>query len=121
VLGSTDGSNFGAIVGSAGYALTRTPITTRSHHIRRYDRQVVRVNITRTRAGPAGQISNSRSSPRSAAHRLRPCRRPPASLTFASQTVNTTSGAADRPVKNTGTATATVSGDQRQRGFSPDQ
>ena len=111
VLGSTDGSNFATIVGSAGYtfdpnANNNTVTITFSPTTARY----VRVNITANTGWPAGQISDFAVFPAVGGTSTATLSVTPASLTFASQTVNTTSGAQSVTVKNTGTATATVSG-----------
>ncbi|HET7015096.1 MAG TPA: choice-of-anchor D domain-containing protein [Streptosporangiaceae bacterium] len=111
VLGSTDNSNFTTIVGSAGYtfdpnANNNTVTITFSPTTARY----VRVNITANTGWPAGQISDFAVFPAVGGTSTPTLSVTPASLTFASQTVNTTSGAQTVTVKNTGTATASVSG-----------
>ncbi len=110
VLGSTDGSNFATIVGSAGYtfdpnANNNTVTITFNPTTARY----VRVNITANTGWPAGQISDFAVFPAVGGTTTPTLSLAPASLTFASQTVNTTSSAQTVTVKNTGTATATVS------------
>lgn len=111
VLGSADGSNFSTIVGSAGYtfdpnANNNTVTVTFSPVTARY----VRVNITANTGWPAGQISDFAVFPAVGGSSTPTLSVTPASLTFASQALNTTSNAQTVTVKNTGTATATVSG-----------
>ena len=96
-------------MGSVGYTfdpnannntvtITFSPVTAR----------YVRVNIT-ANTGSAGQLSDFAVFPAVGGTTTATLSVTPASLTFASQTVNTTSGAQTVTVKNTGTATATVS------------
>ncbi|HEY0803733.1 MAG TPA: choice-of-anchor D domain-containing protein, partial [Pseudonocardiaceae bacterium] len=121
VLGSTDGTNFSTIVGSAGYTfdpnannntVTITfPATTAWW---------VRVNITANTGWPAGQLSDfevfpsgTGSSPSATLSTS------PSSLSFASQALNTSSGTQTVTVTDNGTAAASVaaiatSGDFRQ-------
>ena len=111
LLGSTDGSNFSTIVGSTGYtfdpnANNNTVTITFNATSARY----VRANITANTGWPAGQISDFAVYPAaggggtSATLSVNP-----ASLTFASQALNTTSGSQPVTVNNTGTAAAAVS------------
>jgi len=112
VLGSTDGSTFSTIVGSAGYTFDpnangNTVTITFNATTARY----VRVNITANTGWPAGQFSdfevflsggsNTPSATLSAN---------PTSLTFANQALNTSSAAQSVTVSNTGSAAASVSG-----------
>ncbi|WP_034087552.1 discoidin domain-containing protein [Streptacidiphilus albus] len=111
VLGSTDGTNFSTIVGSANYtfdpnANNNTVTIPFAATTARY----VRVNITANTGWAAGQLSEfevfpsgsggSSSSTLSVA---------PTSLSFAGQALNTTSAAQSVTVTNTGTAAASVS------------
>jgi len=111
LLGSTDGSNFSTIVGSAGYtfdpnANNNTVTITFNATTARY----VRVNITANTGWSAGQLSDFEVFPAagggSSSATLSVA---PASLTFASQALNTTSSAQTVTVNNTGTAAASVS------------
>ncbi len=69
----------------------------------------MRVNITANTGWPAGQISDFAVFPAVAGSSTPPLSVTPASLTFASQALNTTSNAQTVTVTNTGAATATVS------------
>ncbi len=111
LLGSTDGSNFSTIVGSAGYtfdpnANNNTVTITFNATTARY----VRANITANTGWAAGQISDfavyaaTGGGSSSATLSVNP-----SSLTFASQAVNTTSSPQTVTVHNTGTAAAAVS------------
>ena len=68
------------------------------------------MNVTANTGWSAGQLSDFAVFPAVGGTSTATLSVTPASLTFASQTVNTTSGAQTVTVKNTGTATATVSG-----------
>jgi hypothetical protein len=110
LLGSTDGSNFSTIVGSAGYtfdpnANNNTVTITFNATTARY----VRANITANTGWSAGQLSDFEVFPAVGGSPTATLSVAPASLTFASQALNTTSSAQTVTVKNTGTATATLS------------
>ncbi|TVZ07486.1 choice-of-anchor D domain-containing protein [Trebonia kvetii] len=111
VLGSTDGSNFSTIVGSAGYtfdpnANNNTVTITSNATTARY----VRVNITANTGWPAGQLSDFAVFPASGGGgSSATLATSPSSLTYPSQALNTTSAAQTVTVTNTGTAAATVS------------
>jgi parallel beta-helix repeat protein len=108
VLGSTDGSTFSTIVGSAGYVFdpnagNNTVTITFNAATARY----VRVNITANTGWSAGQLSDFEvfpsggvSGPSVSAN--------PSSVSFGNQTVGATSGAQTVTVSNTGTAAATI-------------
>ncbi|HEX9334497.1 MAG TPA: choice-of-anchor D domain-containing protein, partial [Pseudonocardiaceae bacterium] len=112
VLGSTDGTNFTTIVGSAGY--TFDPNANNNTVTITFNATTawwVRVNITANTGWPAGQLSDfavfpsgGNSTPTSTLSAS------PSSLSFASQALNTNSGAQSVTVTNTGSATAAVSG-----------
>ena len=112
VLGSTDGSNFATIVGSAGYtfdpsANNNTVTIPFSAATARY----VRVNITANTGWPAGQLSDFEVFPAgSGGSNPATLSVVPTSLSFASQNVGSTSAAQSVTVSNTGSAAATVSG-----------
>ncbi|WP_249227779.1 discoidin domain-containing protein [Kutzneria sp. CA-103260] len=111
VQGSTDGSNFTTIVGSAGYtfdptANNNTATITFPAATARY----VRVNITANTGWPAGQLSDFEVFPSGSGNTGTTLSVAPASLTFASQAVNTTSNAQSVTVSNTGSAAAAISG-----------
>jgi parallel beta-helix repeat protein len=110
--GSTDGSNFSTVVGSAGYNFdpntnNNTVTITFNATTARY----VRANITANTGWSAGQLSDFQVFPSggggtpSATLSVNP-----GSLTFASQALNTNSGAQTATVTNTGTSAAAVSG-----------
>ena len=113
VQGSTDGSNFSTIVGSAGYtfdpnANNNTVTMTFNSATARY----VRVNITANTGWTAGQLSDFEVFPSGSGggNPSATLSAGPTSLTFAGQAPNTTSAAQTVTVTNTGTAAAAVSG-----------
>jgi hypothetical protein len=112
VLGSTDGSNFATIVGSAGYtfdpnANNNTVTIPFSATTARY----VRVDITANTGWPAGQLSDFEVFPAgSGGSNPATLSVAPTSLSFAGQNVGSTSAAQSVTVTNTGSAAATVSG-----------
>ena len=112
VLGSTDGTNFSTIVGSAGYtfdpnANNNTVTITFPATTARY----VRVDITANTGWPAGQLSDFEVFPSGGGSTTSATLSAnPSTLTFASQALNTTSGAQTVTISNTGNAAATVSG-----------
>jgi hypothetical protein len=110
LLGSTDGSNFSTIVGSTGYtfdpnASNNTVTITFNATTARY----VRANITANTGWPAGQLSDFEVFPAVGGSSTATLSVTPASLTFGSQALNTTSGARPVTVTNTGTAAAAIS------------
>ncbi|MEZ0091390.1 choice-of-anchor D domain-containing protein [Streptacidiphilus sp. EB129] len=110
VLGSTDGSTFSTILGSAGYnfdptANNNTVTIPFSATTARY----VRVNITANTGWPAGQLSDFEVFPSGGGSSSATLSVAPTSLSFASQTLNTTSPAQAVTVTDTGTAAASVS------------
>lgn len=110
VLGSTDGSSFSTIAGSAGYtfdpnANNNTVTITFAATTARY----VRVNITANTGWPAGQVSDFEVFPASGGGAPSPVlSASPSALTYPSQTVATTSAAQAVTVTNTGTAAASM-------------
>jgi parallel beta-helix repeat protein len=113
VQGSTDGSTFATIVGSAGYtfdpnANNNTVTITFNAATARY----VRVNITANTGWSAGQLSDFEVFPSGSGGGTPSATLStnPSSLTFASQALNTSSSAQSVTVSNTGTAAANVSG-----------
>ncbi|MEZ0068078.1 parallel beta-helix repeat protein [Streptacidiphilus sp. MAP12-20] len=110
VLGSTDGSNFSTIVGSAGYnfdpnANNNTVTIPFSATNARY----VRVNITGNTGWSAGQLSDFEVFPSGGGSSAATLSVVPTSLSFAAQTLNTTSAAQAVTVTDTGTAAASIS------------
>ena len=110
--GSTDGSNFSTLVGSAAYTFdpsgnNNTVTITFNAATARY----VRANITANTGWNAGQLSDFQifpsggSSPSSATLAASP-----SSLSFSSQAPGTTSSAQTVTVTNSGSAAASVSG-----------
>ncbi|MEY9943185.1 choice-of-anchor D domain-containing protein [Kitasatospora sp. GAS1066B] len=111
LLGSTDGSTFSTIVGSAGYtfdpnANNNTVTITFNATTARY----VRANITANTGWAAGQLSDFEVFPSGGGTNSATLAANPSSLAFGGQTVGTGSGAQTVTVSNTGTAAATVSG-----------
>ncbi|HEY4453703.1 MAG TPA: choice-of-anchor D domain-containing protein, partial [Pseudonocardiaceae bacterium] len=112
VQGSTDGSTFSTLVGSAGYtfdpnANNNTVTIPFSAATARY----VRVNITANTGWPAGQLSDFEVFPAgSGGSNPATLSVVPTSLSFASQNVGSTSAAQSVTVTNTGSAAAAISG-----------
>jgi parallel beta-helix repeat protein len=112
VLGSTDGTNFSTLVGSAGYtfdpnANNNTATITFNGTTARY----VRVNITGNTGWPAGQLSDFAVYLGSGTTTTGPAiSTNPSSLSFGNQTVGSASGAQSVTVSNTGNGAATISG-----------
>jgi hypothetical protein len=113
VQGSTDGSNFSTLAGSAGYtfdpsANNNTVSIPFSAATARY----VRVNITANTGWPAGQLSDFEVFPAGSGgtNPSATLSVAPTSLSFASQNVGSTSAAQSVKVTNTGTAAAAISG-----------
>jgi hypothetical protein len=110
VLGSTDGTNFSTILGSAGYnfdpnANNNTVTIPFGATTARY----VRVNITANTGWAAGQLSDFEVFPSGGGNSSATLGVAPTSLSFASQALNTTSSAQSVTVTNSGTAAASVS------------
>jgi hypothetical protein len=112
VQGSTDGSAFSTIVGSAGYTFDPSAnANTVTIPVNSATARYIRVNVTANTGWSAAQLSDfqvfpSGTGPSTSAT----LSTNPSSLTFASQAPNTTSAAQSVTVTNTGTATAGVSG-----------
>ncbi|MFC7275708.1 choice-of-anchor D domain-containing protein [Paractinoplanes rhizophilus] len=118
VLTSTNGSTFGTAAGSATYTFNPASGNTASITVPGTSARYVRVNVTANSGWPAGQVSElevypagSASGPALAAS--------PNSLTFGSQSLNTTSAGQQVTVTNSGNAAATsfavaVTGDYAQ-------
>jgi hypothetical protein len=111
VLGSTDGTNFSTLVGSATYSFdpnannntVTIPFTAASA---RY----VRVNITANSGWPAGQLSDFQAYLGSGGGTTGPSiAANTASLSFGNQTVSTSSGSQSVTVSNSGNGAATIS------------
>jgi hypothetical protein len=106
--GSTDGSTFSTIAGSAGYlfdpnANGNTVTITFNATTARY----VRATVTANSGWSAGQVSDFEVFPAAGGSAVLSAS--PTSLTFGSQAVNTTSAAQTVTVTNAGTASVTVS------------
>ncbi|MER7678831.1 choice-of-anchor D domain-containing protein [Streptomyces sp. NPDC096934] len=111
VQGSTDGSSFSTIKASAGYtfdpnANDNTATITFGATTARY----VRVNITANTGWNAAQLSDLEVFPSGGGSSSATLSASPTSLTYATQALNTSSGAKTVTVTNTGTAAAAVSG-----------
>jgi F5/8 type C domain/Pectate lyase superfamily protein/Abnormal spindle-like microcephaly-assoc'd, ASPM-SPD-2-Hydin len=108
---STDGSTFGTPVPSATYTFNPATGNTVSITVAATTARFVRLNISANSGWPAGQVSEFEVYPSgggttpSATLSVNP-----ASLSYPSQALNTTSSAQAVTVSNTGTAAATVSG-----------
>jgi len=109
VQGSTNGTTFGTIVGSATYTFT-SPTNVVNITVPGSNARYVRLNFTANSGWPAGQVSefevypSAGTPPNSASLSASP-----GSLTFGTQSLNTTSASQAVTVTNTGTASATVS------------
>jgi hypothetical protein len=109
VQASTDGTNFSTVVGSANYTFT-SPTNVVNITVPATTAQYVRVNITANTGWAAGQASEFEVYPSGTPTSSAALSANPASLTYASQALNTTSAAQAVTVTNTGTVAASVSG-----------
>ncbi|HEV2633612.1 MAG TPA: choice-of-anchor D domain-containing protein [Actinocrinis sp.] len=112
VQGSTDGTNFTTLVGSAGYTFDPTADNnTVTIPFSAATARYVRVNITANSGWTAGQLSDFEVFPSSGGGGTSSATLSvaPTSLSFASQTLNSTSAAQTVTVTNTGTAAAAIS------------
>ena len=111
VQGSTDGSSFGTLVGSAAYTFDPATGNVVTITVPSGSARYVRLNVTANSGWPAGQASELEvypgggNPPQTATLSLSPT-----SLTFPSTAVGSPSAAQTVTVSNTGTAAATVSG-----------
>lgn len=112
VQGSTDGTNFSTIVGSTGYTFDPASGNTVSIPFTATTARYVRVNITANTGWSAGQLSDFEVFPAGSGGGTSSASlaASPASLSFASTTVGSTSAAQTVTVHNSGTAAASVSG-----------
>ena len=111
VLGSTDGSNFSTIVGSAEREFNPATGNTVNLTFSAANARYVRVNITANTGWPAGQVAELEVYPSGGTTpNVAVLSANPTGLTYASQALNTTSGSQAVTITNTGTAAATVSG-----------
>ncbi|MFG3588709.1 choice-of-anchor D domain-containing protein [Streptomyces sp. NPDC047990] len=111
VQGSTDGSSFSTIKASAGYTFDpNTNDNTATITFGATTARYVRVNITANTGWNAAQLSDLEVFPSGGGSSPATLSASPASLTYATQALNTSSGAKTVTVTNTGTAAATVSG-----------
>jgi len=107
---STDGSSFSTAVPSATYTFDPAKANTVSITVPAASARYVRVNITANSGWSAGQVSEFEVYPSGGTSTpSATLSTDPASLTFASQDLNTASSAKTVTVSNTGTAAATVS------------
>jgi hypothetical protein len=112
VQGSTDGSSFSTIVGSAGYTFDPSTGNTVSISFSAATARYVRVTITANTGWNAGQLSDFEVFPSGGGGggSSGSLVASPTSLSFASTTVGSTSAAQTVTVHNSGSAAATVSG-----------
>ncbi|MEU9212760.1 choice-of-anchor D domain-containing protein [Streptomyces sp. NPDC048415] len=112
VQGSTDGSNFSTIVGSAGYTFDpNTNSNTATITFNAATARYVRVNITANSGWNGAQLSDFQVFPSGGGGAsTATLSTSPTSLTYPSQALNTASNAQTVTVTNTGNATATLSG-----------
>jgi hypothetical protein len=120
VQGSTDGSAFSTLVGSAGYTFDPSANNnTVTINFNAATERYVRVNITANTGWAAGQLSDFAVYPSGGGGTNQATLSvAPSSLTFATQALNTASGAQTVTVSNTGTAAAAVSGVSTSGDFS---
>ncbi|MFJ6212207.1 choice-of-anchor D domain-containing protein [Streptomyces sp. NPDC092296] len=111
VQGSTDGSNFATLVGSAGYTFDpNANQNTVAIPFNAATARYLRVNITANTGWSAGQLSDFEVFPSGGgSSTAATLSAGPSALTFAGQALNTTSGAQTVTVTNTGTAAAAIS------------
>ena len=120
VQASTNGSTFTDAVGSATYTFNPASGNTASITVPGTSARYLRVNITANSGWPAGQVSEFEVYPSGGATGPAPAlSASPASLTFGSQALNTTSAGQAVTVTNGGSAAATslavsVTGDYAQ-------
>ncbi|MFF5288762.1 choice-of-anchor D domain-containing protein [Paractinoplanes globisporus] len=120
VLTSTDGSSFGTAVGSATYTFNPASGNTASITVPGTSARYLRVNITANSGWPAGQVSELEVYPSGGGTTPAPAlSASPASLTFGTQALNTTSAGQQVTITNSGNAaatslTASVTGDYAQ-------
>jgi parallel beta-helix repeat protein len=114
VLGSTDGTNFSTIVGSANYTFDPNANgNTVTIPLPSTNARYVRINITANSGWAAAQLSDLEVFPASTGGggtTSATLATNPSSLTFASQALNTPSSAQTVTVTNSGNAAAAVSG-----------
>jgi hypothetical protein len=108
VLGSSDGSSFTTLAGSAGYVFDPAAANTVNITLPTTSVRYVRVNVTGNTGWPAAQLSDlevfAATGGTSASLSVSPT-----GLTFGSTTVGATSAAQSVTVQNVGTAAASVS------------
>src|SRR5581483_7982694 len=109
VLGSTDGSNFSTLVGSAGYTFDPNANNTVTITFGASTARYVRVNITANTGWPAGQLSDFEVFPSGGGSSGPSIAVNPSSLSFGSQTVGSATGAQSVTVTNSGNQAAAVS------------
>jgi hypothetical protein len=110
VLGSTNGSSFSQIVGSAGYTFNPSTGNTVTISLPSgTSTQYVQLSFTANTGWSAAQLSEFEVFPGGGGSTSPTLSATPSSLSFPSQALNTTSSAQTVTVKNTGTAAATLS------------
>jgi hypothetical protein len=107
---SMDGSSFGTAVPSAAYTFNPASANTVNITVPGTAARYVRVNITANSGWAAGQVAELEVYPSGGSTPTGNLTASPASLTFASQALNTTSAAQTVTVRNTGTGAAAISG-----------
>ncbi|HEV3171793.1 MAG TPA: choice-of-anchor D domain-containing protein, partial [Actinocrinis sp.] len=127
VLGSTDGSNFSTIVGSANYTFDpNNGNNTATINFGSATTRFVRLNFTANTGWPAGQVSEFEVFPAAGGGGTPTpsVSASPSGLSFGSQTVGSTSAAQSVTVTNSGNAAAalsplTINGDYAQTNNCP--
>ena len=109
VQGSTDGTTFSTLVGSAGVVFDPASANTVNLAVPSATVRFVRVTITGNTGWPAGQLSDLEVFAPTGGGTSASLSAAPTSVTFGSTTVGATSAGQSVTVTNTGTAAATVS------------
>ncbi|GAA3305089.1 choice-of-anchor D domain-containing protein [Dactylosporangium vinaceum] len=111
VTGSTDGTNFSTLSASAARTFNPASGNTVAITVPASSVRYVRVNVSANTGWPAAQLSELEVYPSGGGTPNAPVlSASPASLSYATQALNTTSAAQSVTITNTGTAAATVSG-----------
>ena len=109
VLGSTNGTTFSTIVGSANYTFDPASGNVATITFGATTQRYMRLNFTANTGWPAGQASEFEVYPAGGSSSSASLSASPSSLSFGNQNVGSTSGAQTVTVQNTGTAAAAVS------------
>jgi hypothetical protein len=109
VQGSTDGTTFSTIVGSAGYTFDPSSANTVNITFPATSARYLRLNFTANTGWPAGQLSDFEVFATTGGTGSATLTGSPTSLSFPSTTVGTNSASQTVTISNSGTAAASVS------------